>query len=181
MEPTSQIKFKISKTKWVFDWVRVNLRFQPGLGQVSVVPKVCRVDFHCLGSNLVVHLSSCVGKSKIGSKLCLCRHLTADCNNYLRIVWAVIVLLGLCCTVHYVLQNWKRFLLFDSIVVQRSFDYYASKQHNLSTMYPIIVVCANSMHSKDKLLHYENGLINTSLIEAFYGNELYLPFLVSTL
>lgn len=101
--------------------------------------------------------------------------------NYLRIVWAVIVLLGLCCTVHYVLQNWKRFLLFDSIVVQRSFDYYASKQHNLSTMYPIIVVCANSMHSKDKLLHYENGLINTSLIEAFYGNELYLPFLVSTL
>ena len=60
-----------------------------------------------------------------------------------------------CFTIREASDNWRRFVTYDSIVVQRSFESHASKVQNISVSFPLITVCSNSMHSKAK----EMGLI----------------------
>jgi len=53
-------------------------------------------------------------------------------------------------TLYNLYSNWNRYLEFDSIINEKHYDFYGSKSHNIPIVFPILIVCANSMHSKAK-------------------------------
>ena len=75
-----------------------------------------------------------------------------------RYVWYLLWNIGLVLTIYACKGNWTRYRQFDSIVNERDYDYYGSKTHHIPVMFPIIIACANSMHSLAKVA-YTNKII----------------------
>jgi len=62
-----------------------------------------------------------------------------------------------------------RFLQYDSIVNERDYDYYGSRVHNIPMDFPILIACANSMHSRAKMEKQYGHLVkNISILKKGY-------------
>jgi len=65
-----------------------------------------------------------------------------------------------------VYNNYLRYLKYDSILNERNYDHYESKVRNISTAFPIVIACANSVHSLSKVKNrYGHILTDTSFLK----------------